>query len=83
MSADAHKVPVDVCLHAQVDFYTSNLRGAGTDATVFFQLVGDGGESEVQRVVAPKEAFERGGVDSFMYRWVPVVPGSALLALEA
>lgn len=44
------------------------MRGAGTDAVVYFQLYGDGGEGEVQRVVAPKEAFERGCVDSFTYR---------------
>ena len=51
-----------------MEFFTSACRGAGTDATVYFQLFGDSGESEVQRVVAPQEAFERGKVDTFSYR---------------
>ncbi|GFH11596.1 uncharacterized protein HaLaN_07120, partial [Haematococcus lacustris] len=52
----------------KVDFHTSRVRGAGTDATVYFQLCGEEQDSEVQRVVAPKEAFERGAVDSFSYK---------------
>ncbi len=53
---------------AQVEFHTSNLRGAGTDAVVYFQLFGDGGESETQRIVSAQEAFERGGVDGYSFR---------------
>ncbi len=55
-------------LFPQVDFYTSALRGAGTDANVYFQMVGERGDGEVQRVVAPREAFERGTKDTFTYR---------------
>ncbi len=44
------------------------MRGAGTDAVVYFQLFGDRGESEVQRVVAAQEAFERGGIDSYDFK---------------
>ena len=53
-----------------MDFHTSALRGAGTDATVYFQLVGDKGDGEVTRIVAPKEAFERGTMDTFTFKWV-------------
>lgn len=45
------------------------MRGAGTDATVYFQLVGEKGEGEVTRIVAPKEAFERGTVDTFSFKF--------------
>lgn len=53
---------------SQVDFFTSTLRGAGTDATVYFQLTGEKGDGEVTRIVAPKEAFERGTMDTFTYK---------------
>eukprot|EP00798_Chlamydomonas_sp_ICE-L_P013676 gene13676-19564_t len=52
-----------------LEFHTSTTRGAGTDATVFFQLLGEKGDSPVQRLVAPKEAFERGTCDTFTYRF--------------
>jgi hypothetical protein len=60
----------ELCLrcNVQVEFHTSSLRGAGTDANVYFQLSGENGDSEVQRVVAGQEAFERGGVDTYTYR---------------
>lgn len=45
------------------------MRGAGTDATVYFQLVGEKGEGEVTRIVAPREAFERGTVDTFSFKF--------------
>ncbi|MEW5311146.1 MAG: hypothetical protein WDW38_002885 [Sanguina aurantia] len=51
----------------KVEFHTSSRRGSGTDANVYFKLVGAGGESAIVRVVAPKEAFERGQVDTFSY----------------
>jgi len=55
----------------QVEFHTSFERGAGTDANISFQLFGEKGEGEMQRVVASKEAFERGKVDTFVFKgWV-------------
>ena len=68
-----------LCIHAQlpahrrrrpcqVEFHTSTLRGAGTDATVFFDLFGERSSSGVVRVSAPVEAFERGTVDAFTFK---------------
>lgn len=65
----------------QVDFHTSAERGAGTDANVYMQLVGERGESDVQRVVAPREAFERGTTDSFTFKWVGRHAGGPLVGL--
>lgn len=55
-------------LPVQVEFFTSTERGAGTDANVSFKLIGAKGESTFQRVVASKEAFERGSSDKFVFR---------------
>jgi len=52
----------------QVAFHTSMERGAGTDANISFRLCGEKGESELQRVVAPREAFERGTVDKLTFK---------------
>ncbi|KAG2501257.1 hypothetical protein HYH03_001064 [Edaphochlamys debaryana] len=52
----------------RVEFHTSTLRGAGTDATVSFQIFGERGDSGACRVDAPQEAFERGSIDAFKYR---------------
>ncbi|KAF5839075.1 Lipase/lipooxygenase [Dunaliella salina] len=53
-----------------VAFHTSTERGAGTDANVSFQLFGDKGQSDWQRVVASKEAFERGTIDKFAFKGI-------------
>ncbi len=53
----------------KIDFHTSTLRGAGTDANVWFELVGDKGSSKAQQCRAPTDAFERGCMDSFEHRW--------------
>lgn len=52
----------------QLEFHTSSLRGAGTDATVSFNMTGERGESGPVRVDAPLEAFERGCIDAFTFR---------------
>ena len=51
-------------LAPQMEFHTSNIRGAGTDATVFVQLCGEEGETPVQRIVAAKEVRRGGGEDA-------------------
>ncbi|WIA17082.1 hypothetical protein OEZ85_013981 [Tetradesmus obliquus] len=51
----------------QLCFLTSQLRGSGTDSTVHFELHGDRGSSGPTKVAAGREAFERGGSDSFSY----------------
>lgn len=43
--------------------YTSNLKGAGTDANILVQLVGEHGETQEKKVVASPDAFERGKLD--------------------
>lgn len=55
-------------LHMQVTFCTSTLRGAGTKASVSFQLHGSRGSSVAFAIQAPDSAFERGGVDAFKAR---------------
>ncbi|KAG1662011.1 hypothetical protein FOA52_009500 [Chlamydomonas sp. UWO 241] len=60
--------PRDNWTDYRLDFYTSTLRGAGTDANVYFQLIGEKGDSEVTKVAAPREAFERGSKDTFTYK---------------
>jgi hypothetical protein len=52
----------------QVTFCTSTLRGAGTKASVSFQLHGSRGSSVAFAIQAPDSAFERGGVDAFKAR---------------
>ena len=58
--------------HTQVVTYTSDLRGAGTDATVFVELHGQQGSGprlallpQGQGQGAAADSFTRGGVDSF------------------
>lgn len=51
----------------QVCFITSNLRGAGTDSTVSFELTGDRGTTGCITVAAGRAAFERGCRDTFCY----------------
>lgn len=43
------------------------MRGAGTDANVTFELIGDKASSGAQRVNAGVEAFDRGNADEFHY----------------
>ena len=44
---------------------TSDLRGAGTDANVFFVLYGDKGKSQEINLDNKTDNFERGSVDKF------------------
>ena len=44
---------------------TSDMRGAGTDANVFFVLYGDKGKSEEIKLDNKTDNFERGSVDKF------------------
>ena len=72
--------PNQICVFAYVDFcssisdleniwnvsvHTSDLRGAGTDANVFFVLYGDKGKSEEIELANESNNFERGNVDNF------------------
>lgn len=48
--------------------YTSDLRGAGTDATVFVELTGEYGSSPRHSLIAPgstSDSFGRGHTDTF------------------
>lgn len=48
--------------------YTSDVRGAGTDATVFVELTGKAGSSPPHSLIAPgsaSDSFGRGQTDSF------------------
>ena len=54
-------------LLVQVVTYTSDLRGAGTDATVFVELTGELGSSPRHSLIAPgstSDSFGRGQTDS-------------------
>lgn len=54
----------------QVVTHTSDVRGAGTDAAVFAELIGSSGATSgrKQLVSAAPDAFERGKVDEFRLR---------------
>jgi len=58
-----HLSPVQVC------FLTSPCRGAGTDSCVSLELRGSKGSSGPITVSAGHEAFQRGGSDTFTYKW--------------
>ena len=45
--------------------YTSDLRGAGTDANVFMVLYGSDGKTEEVALANETNNFERGSVDNF------------------
>jgi hypothetical protein len=55
-----HADTVYTCVHLQVCFLTSQLRGSGTDSTVHFELHGERGSSGLIKAAAGREAFERG-----------------------
>ena len=53
----------------QVTVHTSDLKGAGTDASVFLELRGERGSSgQVPLSGGGEAAFERGGIDCFTLR---------------
>ena len=60
-----------VLLWSQV--YTSDLKGAGTDANVAINLVGEAGETGDKALVANYDTFERAQVMYYMGEWEGVV----------
>jgi len=48
-----------------ITVYTSDIRGAGTDASVFMELEGEKGTVGFTRLEASSKDFERGSVDTF------------------
>eukprot|EP00736_Rhodelphis_marinus_P000918 Rmarinus@m.27357 len=50
-----------------VKVYTSDVRGAGTDANVHLQLYGSKGDSGLRKLDNSKNNFERGNVDVFEF----------------
>eukprot|EP01048_Picozoa_sp_COSAG05_P003976 COSAG05_NODE_197_length_14521_cov_113.902995_1_plen_1885_part_00 len=51
-----------------VKVYTGSVRGAGTDANVFINIIGDVAESGDTRLETSKDDFERGHIDEFRLR---------------
>ena len=45
-----------------IQVFTSDVKGAGTDANVFINLVGEGGETGENALVANYDTFERAQV---------------------
>ncbi|XP_048360273.1 lipoxygenase homology domain-containing protein 1 [Sphaerodactylus townsendi] len=46
--------------------WTSDMRGAGTDAAIYFQLFGDKGKSDEMKLDSNSDNFEAGQLDKFM-----------------
>ena len=55
-----------------LEIWTSDIRGASTDANVHVKLEGSAGSSELKKLRAPLEAFERGLKDKFTLKGLPV-----------
>lgn len=48
--------------------WTSDIKNAGTDATIFFQIYGDKGKSDEMKLDNNSDNFETGQTDKFMVR---------------
>jgi len=46
--------------------FTSDIKGAGTDAQVFLQIYGELGKSDEMKMENNSDSFEQGQVDKFM-----------------
>ena len=64
----------------QIATHTSNLRGAGTDANVFVELIGDAGISSGRLALSSPnpETFEAGRVDTFQVTNCALCPRSTI-----
>ena len=60
--------PRDSLVNYVVKTFTSDLRGAGTDACVLIQLFGTSGQSGRQRLSGDQQAFERGQQNEFIVK---------------
>lgn len=49
--------------------WTSDIKNAGTDATIFFQIYGDKGKSDEMKLDNNSDNFEAGQTDKFMV-WI-------------
>lgn len=54
--------------------WTSDVKGAGTDAQVFLQIYGEKGKSDEIKLENNSDSFEQGQLDKFMVR--PESPNS-------
>jgi len=59
------QVPIDNFLLFILQFNLGNVRGGGTDSSVFLQLFGPNGDSGRQKLDAKRSAFERAKEDQF------------------
>lgn len=50
--------------------WTSDMRGAGTDAPIYLQIFGDKGKSDEMKLDNNSDNFEAGQMDKFMV-WLP------------
>ena len=68
----ANQHPEELREDYRLEIWTSDIRGASTDANVHVKLEGSAGSSELKKLRAPLEAFERGQKDSFTLKGIPV-----------
>ncbi|KAL2100047.1 hypothetical protein ACEWY4_004441 [Coilia grayii] len=54
--------------------YTSDIKGAGTDAQIYIQVYGEKGKSDVFPMISQSDSFESGYIDKFMVEMVDVGP---------
>ena len=52
----------------ELTVYTSDIRGAGTDAEVYLTLSGDHGSAEEIKLYNGPKNFSRGAVDKFLFK---------------
>ncbi|XP_078666046.1 lipoxygenase homology domain-containing protein 1-like isoform X1 [Branchiostoma floridae x Branchiostoma belcheri] len=64
----------DVRIPYEVDIYTGDIRGAGTDANVFLQIYGTKGKTEEVQLRNRTDNFEREAVDKFKIEQKDVGP---------
>lgn len=59
-----------LCFHLEYPWslwiWTSDVKGAGTDAQVFLQIYGEKGKSDEMKLENNSDSFEQGQVDKFM-----------------
>lgn len=46
--------------------FTSDMKGAGTDAQIFIQVYGEKGKSDELKLESKSDSFEQGQCDKFM-----------------
>ena len=58
-------MPITFCL-TRCQVFTSDMKGAGTDANIDINLLGEGGETGYHPLVANYDTFEKGAVSSML-----------------